>query len=88
MGETEPLDALRLQKLILINASCLNFHAMSCRRFGPELVANGMVPDYALNSQVAPPGMVFNTGNGLPAQHNGGAFVGELDSWDRSPLNV
>ena len=61
---------------------------MSCRRFGRDLVAKGIVPDYALSSHVAPLGMVFNTGNGLPAQHNGGAFVGEPGSWDRGPLKI
>ena len=46
---------------------------MSCRRFGPDLVAKAVVPDFALISHVAPPGMVCNTGN----QYNDAAFVGE-----------
>ena len=53
----------------------------------PDLVAKAIVPDYALSSHVAPLGMVFNTGTGLPAAYSGGAFVGEHGSWDRSPLN-
>ena len=44
-------------------------------------------PDYALSSHVAPLGMVFSTGTGLPAGYRGGAFVGEHGSWDRSILN-
>jgi glucose/arabinose dehydrogenase len=53
----------------------------------PDLVAKAIVPDYALSSHVAPLGMVFSTGTGLPAQYQGGAFVGEHGSWDRSPFN-
>ncbi len=45
------------------------------------------MPDYALSSYVAPLGMVFDTGNGLPAHYNGGAFVGEHGSWDRPVFN-
>ncbi len=49
----------------------------------PDLVAKAIVPDYALGSHVAPLGLVFNTGSGLPDQYRGGAFVGEHGSWDR-----
>ena len=70
--ETQPLYALRLHDLIVINTSCLHL-MMSCRRFGPDLVAKAIVPDFALISHVAPPGMVCNTGN----QYNDAAFVGE-----------
>ena len=49
----------------------------------PDLVAKAIVPDYALGSHVAPLGLAFNTGNGLPDQYQGGAFVGEHGSWDR-----
>jgi glucose/arabinose dehydrogenase len=53
----------------------------------PDLVAKAIVPDYALSSHVAPLGMAFYTGTNLPATYQGGAFVGEHGSWDRSPLN-
>jgi glucose/arabinose dehydrogenase len=53
----------------------------------PDLVAKAIPPDYALSSHVAPLGLVFYTGQTLPAQYHGGAFVGEHGSWDRSVLN-
>lgn len=53
----------------------------------PDLVAKAIPPDYALSSHVAPLGLVFYTGNGLPAVYQGGAFIGEHGSWDRSELN-
>jgi glucose/arabinose dehydrogenase len=53
----------------------------------PDLVAKAIVPDYALSSHVAPLGLVFNTGNALPAAWRDGAFVGEHGSWDRQVLN-
>ena len=53
----------------------------------PDLVAQAIVPDYALSSHVAPLGLVFDTADGLPAAYRGGAFVGEHGSWDRTPLN-
>ena len=53
----------------------------------PDLVAKAIVPDYALSSHVAPLGLVFNTGTGLPDAYRGGAFVGEHGSWDRPVLN-
>jgi glucose/arabinose dehydrogenase len=53
----------------------------------PDLVAKAIVPDYALSSHVAPLGMVFNTGDSLPAKYKGGAFVGEHGSWDRDKFN-
>jgi glucose/arabinose dehydrogenase len=53
----------------------------------PDLVAKAIVPDYALSSHVAPLGLVFDTGGGLPAKYSGGAFVGEHGSWNRPILN-
>jgi glucose/arabinose dehydrogenase len=53
----------------------------------PDLVARAIVPDYGLSSHVAPLGMAFSTGAGLPPQYRGGAFVGEHGSWDRDPMN-
>jgi len=53
----------------------------------PDLVAKAIVPDYALSSHVAPLGLAFNTGSGLPAAYAGGAFVGEHGSWNRRAFN-
>jgi hypothetical protein len=53
----------------------------------PDLVARAIPPDYALSSHVAPLGLVFYTGDNLPAAYRGGAFVGEHGSWDRDELN-
>ncbi|HEX2593085.1 MAG TPA: sorbosone dehydrogenase family protein [Rhizomicrobium sp.] len=53
----------------------------------PDLVAKAIPPDYSLSSHVAPLGMVFNTGDNLPAKYRAGAFIGEHGSWDRPDLN-
>nr|WP_307145946.1 sorbosone dehydrogenase family protein [Rhizobium tibeticum] len=53
----------------------------------PDLVAKAIVPDYALSSHVAPLGMVFNTGQGLPDAYREGAFIGEHGSWNRRSFN-
>ena len=53
----------------------------------PDLVAKAIPPDYAIGSHVAPLGLTFYTGDKLPAQYRGGAFIGEHGSWDRSPLS-
>ncbi|WP_213765411.1 PQQ-dependent sugar dehydrogenase [Caballeronia sp. dw_19] len=53
----------------------------------PDLVAKAIKPDYAIGSHVAPLGLLFYTGSNLPAQYQGGAFIGEHGSWDRSPLS-
>jgi glucose/arabinose dehydrogenase len=53
----------------------------------PDLVAKAIVPDYALSSHVAPLGLAFNTGAGLPDAYRDGAFVGEHGSWDRHDFN-
>lgn len=53
----------------------------------PDLVKTAIKPDYALGSHVAALGLLFYTGDGLPAKYKGGAFVAEHGSWDRSPLS-
>ncbi|EPV8393814.1 PQQ-dependent sugar dehydrogenase [Klebsiella aerogenes] len=53
----------------------------------PDMVAKAIKPDYALSSHVAPLGMLFYTGNMLPQTYQGGVFISEHGSWDRSPLN-
>ena len=51
----------------------------------PDLVAIALSPDYALGSHVAPLGMAFSEGKGLPAALASGVFVGEHGSWNRRP---
>ena len=53
----------------------------------PDLVASAIAPDYALSSHVAPLGLAFASGNGLPEAYRKGAFVGEHGSWNRGELN-
>ena len=53
----------------------------------PDLVATAIPPDYALSSHVAPLGLAFATGTSFPQAYQGGAFVSEHGSWDRSPLS-
>ncbi|HCT3749382.1 TPA: sorbosone dehydrogenase family protein [Klebsiella aerogenes] len=53
----------------------------------PDMVAKAIKPDYALSSHVAPLGMLFYTGKMLPQTYQGGVFISEHGSWDRSPLN-
>jgi glucose/arabinose dehydrogenase len=53
----------------------------------PDLVAKAIPPDFAIGSHVAPLGLLFYTGGNLPVQYQGGAFIGEHGSWDRSPLS-
>ena len=51
----------------------------------PDLVANAIVPDYALGPHTACLGLAFYEGNLLPARYAGGAFVGQHGSWNRKP---
>jgi glucose/arabinose dehydrogenase len=53
----------------------------------PDLVAKALVPDYSIGSHVAPLGLWFSQKNALPEKYQGGAFIGEHGSWDRSPLS-
>ncbi len=53
----------------------------------PDLVAKAIKPDYALGSHVAALGLLFSETNALPIKYQGGAFVSEHGSWDRSPLS-
>lgn len=51
----------------------------------PDLVAKAIPPDYALGAHTASLGLLFYTGNGLPAQYKDGAFIGQHGSWNRKP---
>jgi glucose/arabinose dehydrogenase len=53
----------------------------------PDLVEKAIAPDYSLGSHVAPLGLAFNTGSGLPDAYRGGAFIGEHGSWNRQAFN-
>lgn len=44
----------------------------------------GIKPDYALGAHVAALGLTFYTGGAFPAPYQGGAFIGEHGSWNRS----
>ncbi|MGH8494584.1 MAG: PQQ-dependent sugar dehydrogenase [Gammaproteobacteria bacterium] len=53
----------------------------------PDLVAEAIVPDYALGAHTASLGLVFYQGSLLPERYHGGAFVGQHGSWNRKPLS-
>ena len=50
----------------------------------PELVARAIIPDVLLGSHVAPIQFAFYTGKQFPESYQGGAFVAEHGSWNRS----
>ncbi len=51
----------------------------------PDLVARAIVPDYALGPHTASLGLTYAKGTSLPARFDGGMFVGQHGSWNRSP---
>jgi glucose/arabinose dehydrogenase len=51
----------------------------------PDLVAQAIVPDYALGAHTASLGLTFAEGNSLPETFANGAFVGQHGSWNRNP---
>ena len=51
----------------------------------PELVAQAIVPDYALGPHVAPLGLASSIGTTLPAKFANGMFIGQHGSWNRRP---
>jgi glucose/arabinose dehydrogenase len=52
----------------------------------PDLVAQAVVPDYALGAHTASLGLAFADGaRSLPAAFRSGAFVGQHGSWNRRP---
>ncbi len=51
----------------------------------PELVAEAIVPDYALGSHTASLGLAFSEGTLLPEHLRNGAFIGQHGSWNRDP---
>ncbi len=53
----------------------------------PDLVAQAIVPDYALGPHTASLGLTFAEGSSLPATFANGAFVGQHGSWNRNPAS-
>jgi glucose/arabinose dehydrogenase len=51
----------------------------------PELVAQAIVPDYALGNHTASLGLAFSEGTLLPEGLRDGAFIGQHGSWNRDP---
>jgi glucose/arabinose dehydrogenase len=51
----------------------------------PDLVAQAIVPDYALGPHTASLGLAFAEGASLPPPFSRGAFVGQHGSWNRQP---
>jgi glucose/arabinose dehydrogenase len=50
-----------------------------------SLVAQALVPDYALGSHTASLGLAWSQGNTLPAPFASGMFIGQHGSWNRKP---
>lgn len=50
----------------------------------PDLVAAAVVPDVPLGSHTASLGLAFYEGTAFPKQYQGGAFIGQHGSWNRS----
>ena len=51
----------------------------------PDLVAQALVPDYALGAHTASLGLASSVGTSLPAVFANGMFVGQHGSWNRRP---
>lgn len=52
----------------------------------PDLVAKTIVPDISLGSHTASLGIVFNEKNYFTPKYNGGLFIAQHGSWNRSEL--
>jgi glucose/arabinose dehydrogenase len=53
---------------------------------GKELVAKAIVPDVPLGSHTSSLGLTFYKGDAFPDKYQGGAFIGQHGSWNRSAL--
>ena len=51
----------------------------------PDLVAQAIVPDYALGTHVAPLGLAYADTNSLPPPYGTGMYIGQHGSWNRKP---
>lgn len=52
----------------------------------PALVAKALVPDIAVGSHTASLGLAFYTAKKFPTKYQGGVFIGQHGSWNRSQL--
>ncbi|WP_316832869.1 sorbosone dehydrogenase family protein [Pedobacter aquatilis] len=52
----------------------------------PELVKKAIVPDVPVGSHTASLGLAFYKATKFPAKYQGGAFIGQHGSWNRSAL--
>jgi glucose/arabinose dehydrogenase len=53
----------------------------------PDLVAQAIVPDYALGPHTGSLGLALYTDGALPNRYSNGAFIGQHGSWNRDPLS-
>jgi len=53
----------------------------------PDLVSKAIVPDIPLGSHTASLGLLFYTQKSFPAKYQGGAFITQHGSWNRSVLS-
>jgi glucose/arabinose dehydrogenase len=53
----------------------------------PDLVKATLVPDIAVGSHTASLGLTFYNGKKFPAKYQGGMFIGQHGSWNRSELS-
>ena len=53
----------------------------------PDLVKSAIVPDIPVGAHTASLGLAFYTGKGFPAKYQGGMFIGQHGSWNRSELS-
>ena len=52
----------------------------------PDLVKKAIVPDVPLGAHTASLGLAFYTAQAFPARYQGGAYIGQHGSWNRSTL--
>jgi glucose/arabinose dehydrogenase len=52
----------------------------------PELVAKAIVPDIPVGAHTASLGLAFYTDKNFPKKYQGGVFIGQHGSWNRSQL--
>jgi glucose/arabinose dehydrogenase len=50
----------------------------------PKMVAKAIAPDYSLGAHTAALGLTFYTATSFPYSYQGGAFISEHGSWNRS----
>ena len=53
----------------------------------PDLVATAITPDYALGGHTASLGLAYYAGKELPERFQGGMFIGQHGSWNRSEFS-